>query len=205
MLKAIDIFGEWAKEGRDVGMEKAHEISVNEMIDFALEERANIGERFSFFDLGCGNGWVVRKVARSKLCDKAVGIDGAKQMIVNAESKGGGAKYILADINSFHPSEKYDVVHSMEVLYYLDDPSELLKRISDSWLNDGGRLIIGIDHYYENIDSHSWQEKLGTKMLMLKEVEWIQIFKIAGLNEVESWRSNKDENWAGTLVITGKK
>ena len=43
MLKAIDIFGEWAKEGRDVGMEKAHEISVNEMIDFALEERANIG------------------------------------------------------------------------------------------------------------------------------------------------------------------
>ena len=55
MLKAIDIFGEWAKEGRDVGMEKAHEISVNEMIDFALEERANIGERFSFFDLGCGN------------------------------------------------------------------------------------------------------------------------------------------------------
>jgi hypothetical protein len=66
-------------------------------------------------------------------------------------------------------------------------------------------LIIGIDHYYENIDSHSWQEKLGTKMLMLKEVDWIQIFKIAGLNEVESWRSNKDENWAGTLVITGKK
>ena len=186
-------------------MEKAHEISVNEMIDFALEERANIGERFSFCDLGCGNGWVVRKVARSKLCNKAVGIDGAKQMIVNAESKGGGAKYILADINSFHPSEKYDVVHSMEVLYYLDDPSELLKRISDSWLNDGGRLIIGIDHYYENIDSHSWQEKLGTKMLMLKEVEWVQIFKIAGLNEVESWRSNKDENWAGTLVITGKK
>ena len=205
MLKAIDIFGEWAKEGRDVGMEKAHEISVNEMIDFALEERSNIGERFSFFDLGCGNGWVVRKVARSKLCNKAVGIDGAKQMIVNAESKGGGAKYILADINSFHPSEKYDVVHSMEVLYYLDDPSELLKRISDSWLNDGGRLIIGIDHYYENIDSHSWQEKLGTKMLMLKEVDWIHIFKIAGLNEVESWRSNKDENWAGTLVITGKK
>ena len=205
MLKAIDIFGEWAKEGRDVGMEKAHEISVNEMIDFALEERANIGERFSFCDLGCGNGWVVRKVARSKLCNKAVGIDGAKQMIVNADSKGGVAKYILADINSFHPSEKYDVVHSMEVLYYLDDPSELLKRISDSWLNDGGRLIIGIDHYYENIDSHSWQEKLGTKMLMLKEVEWIQIFKIAGLNEVESWRSNKDENWAGTLVITGKK
>ena len=46
---------------------------------------------------------------------------------------------------------------------------------------------------------------MGTKMLMLKEVDWIQIFKIAGLNEVESWRSNKDENWAGTLVITGKK
>jgi hypothetical protein len=42
-------------------------------------------------------------------------------------------------------------------------------------------------------------------MLMLKESEWVQIFEIAGLDEVESWHSNKYTDWAGTLVITGKK
>ena len=111
-----------------------------------------------------------------------------------------------ADIhNSFDSDDKYDVIHSMEVLYYLDDPSEIIKKISDSWLNNNGRLIVGVDHYYENTDSHSWQEKVGTRMLMLRESEWINIFEKAGLNEVQSWRSGKDKDWAGTLVITGKK
>jgi hypothetical protein len=26
---------------------------------------------------------------------------------------------------------------------------------------------------------------------------------MAGLNEVQSWRSGKDKDWAGTLIITG--
>ena len=205
MEKAVDVFGKWAEEGKDIGMEKTHAASVNEMIDFALEERTNIGKSFSFLDLGCGNGWVVRSVLKNKLCDLAVGIDGAKQMIANAKKRGGNAKYIYEDINFFDSSDKYDLIHSMEVLYYLDDPSEIIKRISDSWLNNDGRLIVGIDHYYENTDSHSWQEKVGTRMLMLRESEWINIFEMAGLNEVQSWRSGKDKDWAGTLVITGKK
>ena len=205
MEKAVDVFGKWAEEGKDIGMEKTHAASVNEMIDFALEERTNIGKSFSFLDLGCGNGWVVRNVLKNELCDFAVGIDGAKQMIANAKKRGGNAKYIYKDINFFDSSDKYDLIHSMEVLYYLDDPTEIIKRISDSWLNDDGRLIVGIDHYYENTDSHSWQEKVGTRMLMLKESEWVNIFETAGFNQVESWRSGEDKDWAGTLVITGKK
>ena len=42
-------------------------------------------------------------------------------------------------------------------------------------------------------------------MLMLKESEWVKIFKMAGLREVESWRSNVNAEWPGTLVLTGKK
>jgi len=204
MRKATDVFGEWAEKDKDKGMEKSHAIPVDEMIDFALKERLRIGKSFSFLDLGCGNGWVVRNVANNVRCNQAVGIDGAKQMISNAESRGGDTEYILANINSFHSSEKYDVIHSMEVLYYLEDPSEVVRKISD-WLNDGGRLIVGIDHYYENKVSHSWQESIGTRMLMLKEVEWVQFFENAGLRDVESWHSNKHTDWAGTLVITGKK
>ena len=54
MQKPIEIFGKWAEEGKDIGMETGHANSVNEMLDFALQERTNIGKNFSFLDLGCG-------------------------------------------------------------------------------------------------------------------------------------------------------
>ena len=205
MRQPTDVFGEWAEIGKDRGMEDSHAIAVNEMINFALKERLEIGEKFSFLDLGCGNGWVARLTANNALCSQAIGIDGAQQMISNAQSRGGKTKYILADINTFNSPEKYDVIHSMEVLYYLENPLDVVKRISDSWLNKNGRLIVGLDHYYENKDSHSWQEEIDTPMLMLKAAEWVQMFKKAGLNEVETWYSNKHADWNGTLVITGIK
>ena len=84
-------------------------------------------------------------------------------------------EYILANIDEHEPTQKYDLIHSMEVLYYLEDPLQLNK-IANSWLNEGGRFIAGIDLYYENTDSHSWEEKVGTRMLMFKEAEWAEFF-----------------------------
>ena len=37
------------------------------------------------------------------------------------------------------------------------------------------------------------------------ETEWIDFFKQAGLHDVTSWRANSSKDWAGTLVLTGKK
>ena len=201
MKKATEVFGEWAVKGKDKGMEKSHALPVGAMLDFILPKKNN----FTFLDLGCGNGWVVRKVAKNPLCIRAVGIDGAEKMISNAKSLSkDSTEYILADIDTFQSVEKYDIIHSMEVLYYLDNPKEVIKKISEDWLKDNGRLIIGIDHYYENLESHSWQEKVGTRMLLLKEEEWLEMFKEAGFKQIESWRANKNSEWEGTLVITGK-
>ena len=205
MQKAINVFGAWAEQGKDIGMEKGHADAVNEMLDFAIQERESFNKNFTFLDLGCGNGWVVRKVAENTTCSDAHGIDGATQMIANAKKRAGDEKYILANIDEHEPTQKYDLIHSMEVLYYLEDPTSILNKIANSWLNEGGRFIAGIDLYYENTDSHSWEEKVGTKMLMFKEAEWTDFFKQAGFNDVTSWRANQSEDWAGTLVLTGKK
>ena len=43
MEEAIDVFNEWALKGRDLGMEKGHAASVEEMLAFSLEERSEIG------------------------------------------------------------------------------------------------------------------------------------------------------------------
>ena len=50
-----DFFDAWALNGRDLSMEKGHSKAVNKFlrsIDFT--------DSFSFLDVGCGNGWVVR-------------------------------------------------------------------------------------------------------------------------------------------------
>ena len=65
LKKATEVFEAWAKEGKDIGMEKTHEFPVNEMIDFAIKERKKIRKQFSFLDIGCGNGqqksWHLRR------------------------------------------------------------------------------------------------------------------------------------------------
>jgi trans-aconitate methyltransferase len=126
-------------------------------------------------------------------------------MITNARERGENEEYILCNIDEYEPAQEYDVIHSMEVFYYLEDPASILKKIANSWLNKGGRLIAGIDLYYENIDSHSWEEKIGTRMLMFKETEWTDLFRQAGFHDVATWRANQSKDWAGTLVLTGKK
>mgnify|MGYP002055671555 FL=1 len=203
MRKVRDVFDEWAESGKDLGMETGHADAVEEMLEFSLKERSEIGEQFSFLDLGCGNGWATRNVYREPLCNRAVGVDGANKMIINARSRGLGEHYVHADLATYDPRETFDLIHSMEFVYYLADPEELIYRIVNSWLNEGGRLIFGLDFYFENTESHTWPKKLNIPMFMLKETEWINLFKATGLKEVTSWRANETMDWAGTLVITG--
>mgnify|MGYP003687844847 FL=1 len=205
MRIATEVFGEWAEKGKDIGMEKGHALAVEDMISFATAERTNLKRNFSFLDLGCGNGWVVRMLENNQLCVRSVGIDGAKQMIEKAGEDTSKSEFLLENIDTYISPDKFDLIHSMEVLYYLENPALTVKKIADSWLNEGGRLIAGVDLYYENQESHSWEDRVGTKMMMLKEAEWMEIFSSAGLQEVESWRSNQSQDWAGTLVLTGKK
>ena len=126
-------------------------------------------------------------------------------MIANARERGDSEEYILGNIDEHEPIQRYDLIHSMEVLYYLENPAAILTKIANSWLNEGGRLIVGIDLYHENSDSHSWEDKVGTRMLMFKETEWVSFFRQAGFDDVTSWRANLSKDWAGTLVLTGKK
>ena len=205
MRIATEVVGEWADQGKDIGMEKGHALAVEDMISFSIQERASLERNFSFLDLGCGNGWVVRKLENEPLCVRSVGIDGAKQMIEKATQRDSKSEYLHENIDTYISPDKFDLIHSMEVLYYLEDPALTIKKIADSWLNKEGRLIAGVDLYFENTESYSWEEKVGTKMMMLKEAEWIEIFSSAGLKEVKSWRSNQNKDWAGTLVLTGKK
>ena len=71
---ATDVFSEWAEAGRDQGMERGHGPSVEVMLERVLAQRQ---EPFTAIDIGCGNGWVVRKLLTHPLCTSASGVEAA--------------------------------------------------------------------------------------------------------------------------------
>ena len=135
-MKAIDLFNEWAHLGKDEGMERNHKESVDRMLGFIGTKML---KEFSFLDIGCGNGWVVEKILSedcSNSCCEAVGIDGASEMIQKAKKRQNflstlkKPSYFKWDLNDLHSfDKKFDIVFSMEVLYYLKCPQTALKTI----------------------------------------------------------------------------
>ena len=196
----INVFSEWAQNGKDEGMEKHHRDSVMNMLDFAC----NGLSEYSLIDAGCGNGWVIRHTSNDDKCSCAIGVDGSSNMITKAKRLDNKNQYYCEDLLNWIPLKKVDIVHSMEVFYYFEDPALLINHITKNWIKKEGRLIMGIDFYYENKASHSWpQECCITIMKLHSEKEWKGFFEKAGLKDVKSWRNGQGEDWGGTLIVTG--
>jgi len=136
-------------------------------------------------------------------CINALGVDGASEMIKKAKRMDSKGKYILSDLLDYKPSKKVELVHSMEVFYYFSDPSILVNHVKENWLETEGRLIIGVDYYKENEGCHNWSENVGTSMKMLSRKDWVDIFHSSGLSNINHWLSCPNNDFPGTLVITG--
>ena len=202
MKDATEVFDHWAVIGKDEGMEKGHAAAVKEMLEFIEKTRI---KPFNAIDIGCGNGWVVRKLSDFVNCMHATGIDGAESMIAKAKNIDEKGDYRLVVLPQFEMNEKFDVIHSMEFIYYLHDPAMMLNEIFSNWLNDEGLAIFGIDFYAEHKRSHNWPESLDVHMTLLSEDEWLSLWKDAGFIDIKTWRANPNDDFPGTLVISGRK
>ena len=183
-------------------MEKNHLPAVQKMIDILL-----MGDRrhFSFLDVGCGNGYVVRKISELKQCVISVGMDGAEGMIKKAKKMDPNGNYYCSNIVDWIPRLKFDYIHSMEVMYYLENPEKTIKSIVNNWLEANGVMIMGVDYYLENEKSHSWPKDLNVPMKLLSISQWANILKKSGLNKVNYLQANKRVNFSGTLILYGRK
>ncbi|EGG42881.1 methyltransferase type 11 [Candidatus Nitrosarchaeum limnium SFB1] len=200
------IFDKWAKNGRDELMEKEHGKNVIKFL-----KTVSFDKPFSFLDVGCGNGWVVRKISESKHCKKAIGIDKSKNMILQAttKKKNKTEKYINTDIESLNDKVKFDFVFSMESLYYVDSIDVALKKIY-KLLKPGGKFFCGTDFYSDNRATAKWSNIMKVQMHLLSKKEWVEKFKNIGFEvktkQVKDLKNKK--KWKrefGTLFIIGKK
>jgi SAM-dependent methyltransferase len=197
---ANEVFTEWAAKDRDVGMQNHHKAAVDEMLAAAFAE-LDTTRGFTAIDAGCGNGWIVRQLQNSPGCVAAAGVDGSAGMIAKARAIDPPGNYVLADLSTWQPSEPVDLVISMEVIYYLQDPVALLRRIASSWLRPGGVGIFGIDHYQENKASLGWPAGVGVHMTTWPEARWLSALEEAGFTVIRTWRADARPGEAGTLAM----
>ena len=197
---AVDVFSQWALIGKDEGMERGHAASVQAMLELAVPKLKN---EFSAIDLGCGNGWVTRMLSELG-AGHSEGVDGSNEMINKATSKDSSHKYSQGILPDWSPGRRFDLVHTMEFLYYLDDPAGMISIIHDEWLEQDGILVAGVDHYLEHEESLTWPDHVGVHMTTLSIEEWKSAMVNAGFKNVEIHQVAGKENFPGTLVMVGR-
>ncbi len=197
---ATDVFSEWALIGKDEGMEKGHAASVKAMLELVLPK---LNSNFSAIDLGCGNGWVTRMLTELG-ASHSEGVDGSIEMINKAKARDSSHKYSHGMLPDWKPQRKFNLVHTMEFLYYLEDPAQMLMTIHNQWLENNGLLVAGVDHYLENEESLTWPEHVGVHMTTLSKEQWQNAMLEAGFKHVEIHQVAGKENFPGTLVMIGQ-
>ena len=134
-----------------------------------------------------------------------MGVDGAEKMIQKAQEVDSLNQYFCADILQWSPPQKFNIIQSMEVMYYLENPSELINVIYSEWLDNAGCFIFGIDHYTENLPSINWPSECGVNMNTQPIAYWLTLMKKAGFKNIKHWQTGAKDEWMGTLVIFGEK
>ena len=199
-------FDEWAQNGRAKLMEKEHGKNVSKFL-----EKICFDKPFSFLDVGCGNGWVVRKISTHHKCSKAVGIDKSKKMILQAKKDKNNSKevYVHTNIESWKYNGKFDFIFAMESLYYADSIDVALKKIY-KLLNPGGYFFCGTDFYTDNKATSKWSKIMKIQMHLHSKQEWKKFFVDEGFEtrtkQIKDLKSKKKwKRELGTLFIIGKK
>jgi len=179
-------FNRWAEAGRGDEMEQHHLPIVEPMlalIQFNPEDRV--------LDVGCGTGWLVRRIAPLVSAGLAAGIDVSDAMIRRAESLSAGLPNVVfarggADIIPWDRGY-FAKVLSVESAYYWPDPAEGVREISRV-LSPGGAAWILINYFRDNPHCHQWGELLKVSTHLLAAEEWAGFFRQAGFHSVSHRR-----------------
>ena len=199
-------FDKWAQNGRAELMEVEHGKNVSKFL-----QTISFDKPFTFLDVGCGNGWVVRKIAREDKCKKAIGIDVSKKMISQSKKKRNNKKesFFHTDIESWKYKGKFDFIFSMESLYYANSIEKALEKIF-KLLKPRGQFFCGTDFYTDNKATVRWANIMKIQMHLHSKKEWREFFQNSGFKvktkHIKDLKNKK--KWKrefGTLFIIGTK
>lgn len=180
------VFDAWAAEGRDAGLEEGHRDVVEQVLD-----QIEVAAGQVVLDLGCGNGWATRAIARLAPGVQAIGVDCSPQMIARADELHSFTIRARYDLGAFEALEfgdgHFDRAFSMEAIYYAVDLPRSLAELHRV-LRPGAVADVVLNYYAERPATARWPELTGVAMQSLSELEWVEALSTAGFEEVEAQR-----------------
>lgn len=171
-------FNRWAEAGRGDGMEQDHL-----PITLPVLEKMGLAATDNVLDLGCGSGWLSRRISKLVPEGRVVGMDNSDEMIRLARRTSADQHNILfvtgevAEI----PWEPNFFTHaiSVESAYYWPEPAAGVKEIHRV-LRPGGAAWILINYYRDNPYCHQWGALLAIPTHLLGAEEWAELFREQG-------------------------
>ena len=175
-------FNRWAEAGRGEGMERDHL-----PITLPVLEKMRLAATDNVLDVGCGSGWLARRLAERVPEGRVVGVDVSDEMIRVARRTSLDFENILyatGEVGEI-PWEANFFNHaiSVESAYYWPEPAAGIREIFRV-LRPGGRAWILMNYYRDNLQCHQWGPLLAVPTKLLLAEEWAELFRAAGFAEV---------------------
>ncbi len=213
-------FDAWVRDGKATGMERRHKRLAERML-----ERLDLPPDSRVLDLGCGDGWTARLVARSLTAGAVFGLDVSMEMVSLARELSAELENTL-----FAPGAAEEIpwaedyfthILSIESAYYWTDMNLSAKEIFRVTAY-GGSFHILINYYEENPHSAGWDRETGLPLHRLSAEQWARLFRDAGFEEVvtdqipddspispgkppEEMARRQGLQAVGALYVTGRK
>jgi len=175
-------FDQWAKEGRDKGMEDRHWHTAK---DALARMPVESGDRI--LDLGTGSGYALRALREIADTGDSYGLDGSPEMARNARkyTEEVDIAFLLGDFDTLPFDENaIDHVWSMEAFFYASDPHNTLREICRV-LRPGGTFYCGVNFFEESKHTHKWQARIDIDMFLWSRAEYGNAFREAGFHIAE--------------------
>ena len=175
-------FNRWAEAGRGEGMEQDHlPITLPVLAKMQLAATDNV------LDVGCGAGWLSRRLAKLAPEGRVVGMDISDEMIRHARRSSvdfDNLMFVTGEVAQI-PWQPHFFSHaiSVESPYYWPDPAAGMKDIFRV-LSEGGSAWVLINYYRDNPHCHQWGNLLAVPTQLLSAEEWVEHLRVAGFTNL---------------------
>jgi arsenite methyltransferase len=181
-----DEFNRWAESGRGDGMEQDHL-----PITLPVLEKMRLAATDNVLDVGCGSGWLSRRISKLVAHGRVVGMDISDEMIRVARRTSvdhDNILFVTGDVAEI-PWEPGFFTHaiSVESAYYWPDPAAGAREMYRLLQADGTVWIL-INYYRDNPYCHRWGALLAVKTHLWSAREWAELFEVAGFGQVSHER-----------------
>ncbi len=198
------IFDQWALDHQADRMAKGHWQRVKQAFDLIPPSQGN------YLEIGIGNGYGIFYMAQHQYENGyCYGLDISPNMIEKAKQKAKNLNNVILQAEDFltwQPPQgiNFTAIFSMETFYYFSDMKAGIEKAA-FLLAPEGILMILVDFYYENQESHSWPREMDISMTLWTAEKYKKTFQEISLKNIQQKRLKDDSHKTGTLCTWGYK